>query len=115
MLRPQRHSAERSPGKKSEAGESRCLNESNAQEVATSIDLRQMVEQLCFSTLRCTAAVSLIQREIFDPIHHILRAQHLTNYFEIQHILPNSRRELMSIDKPCKRHPLELVHSGNGQ
>src|SRR4030095_253967 len=42
----------------------------------------------------CIGAGSLIQGEICDPIHHILRGQHCADYFAIQHILPNSRREL---------------------
>jgi hypothetical protein len=58
---------------------------------------------------------SLIQGEIFDPIRHILRVQHRADYFEIQHLLPNGRRELMSINEPRKEHSLGLARLGNRQ
>ncbi len=40
--------------------------------------------------------------ESLDPIHHILWFQHLAQDLQIQHVLPNGRRELMPINESAQ-------------
>ena len=67
------------------------------------------------SAVQTATAVDAFTAEVIRNVVVAITREMMTNLMRTAYSLPNSRRELMSIDKPCKRHPLELVHSGNGQ
>ena len=64
---------------------------------------------------RTSHVCHLPQREILNPIRHILRIQHRADHFQIQHILAHGGGELMPVDEPDEEHRHGLACAGNGQ